>query len=150
MILVTGATGTIGRPLVDRLVAAGVPVRATSRQPDGADLPAGVDVVHADLGQPDSLTAAFAGVARVFLLSTGSNIPEHDANVGRAAVRAGVGGIVKLSGGRAGDATATDPVCSLSPHHSIVVEARESALRVAGERDVDFVYRTEKVPSAAN
>jgi PqqA peptide cyclase len=46
-----------------------------------------------------------------------------------------------------GDATATDPVCKFSPHHAIVVDAREAA---QGEEDGSLVYRThdEQVPVA--
>jgi uncharacterized protein YbjT (DUF2867 family) len=44
-ILVTGATGNVGRPLVTQLAAAGVEVRAVTRQPDTARLPAGVKAV---------------------------------------------------------------------------------------------------------
>jgi pyrroloquinoline quinone biosynthesis protein E len=48
-----------------------------------------------------------------------------------------------------GDASATDPVCSFSPHHSVVVEAREAAQQAAaGGRGDEFIYRvTEKVPA---
>ncbi|WP_019932082.1 SDR family oxidoreductase [Nocardia sp. BMG111209] len=110
MILVTGATGTVGRVLVDQLLEAGVPVRAATRRPDAAGLPAGVPVVRADLDDPDSLTPALDGVDAVFLLSTGPDLPRHDANVGKAAAAAGVGRIVKLSSGRTGDPAADDPI----------------------------------------
>ncbi|MFE5587631.1 NAD(P)H-binding protein [Kitasatospora sp. NPDC056531] len=110
MILVTGATGTVGRALVDQLAALGAPVRAVTRRPDRAALPEGVDVVYADLGEPDSLTAALRRVRRVFLLSDGPDIPRHDANLARAAARAGVDSVVKLSSGRVADPSAADPV----------------------------------------
>lgn len=64
MFLVTGATGTIGRPLVEMLAAQGVPVRAVSRSPEGAALPAGVEVVSDD---PAVLAAALDGVSGVFV-----------------------------------------------------------------------------------
>ncbi|MFI7002848.1 NAD(P)H-binding protein [Nocardia sp. NPDC050175] len=110
MILVTGATGTVGRALIDQLRTAGERVRATSRQPADAQLPADVEVVRADLGDPSQMAAAMRGVDRVFLLSTGPAIPEHDAIVARAAADAGVERLVKLSSGRTGDDTATDPI----------------------------------------
>jgi uncharacterized protein YbjT (DUF2867 family) len=44
-ILVTGATGNVGRPLVNELAAAGVEVRAVTRQPDTARFPDAVKVV---------------------------------------------------------------------------------------------------------
>ena len=110
MILVTGATGTVGRAVVDRLLATGAQVRAVTRRPAGANLPAGVDVGYADLDDPASLAEVFAGVKQVFLLSGGPQIPAHDANVADAAARAGVAHVAKLSSGRAGDPTATDPI----------------------------------------
>jgi uncharacterized protein YbjT (DUF2867 family) len=125
MILVTGATGTVGRAVVDRLVTAEVPVRATSRRPAEAGLPAGVDVVHADLGEPDSLTDALKGIEQVFLLTGGPDIARHDANLAHAAARAGVETIVKLSSGRAGDEAATDPI-------PLWHRAGEQAIRASG------------------
>jgi len=49
MILVTGATGTVGRQLVNELITAGADVRALSRTPERAGLPSGVEVVAGDL-----------------------------------------------------------------------------------------------------
>lgn len=68
MIVVTGATGNVGRELVPRLVAAGAPVRAVTRDPAAADLPAGVEVVRGDLLDPATLDDAFVGAGAVFLL----------------------------------------------------------------------------------
>ena len=48
MILVTGATGNVGRHVVEQLVAAGEKVRATTRRPEQAGLPDAVDVVVGD------------------------------------------------------------------------------------------------------
>jgi uncharacterized protein YbjT (DUF2867 family) len=69
-ILVTGATGRIGRAVVAELLDAGVPVRALTRRPEAAGLPAAVEVVAGDLSVPDSLDAALQGVGSVFLLWT--------------------------------------------------------------------------------
>src|SRR3989442_13446102 len=60
MILVTGATGHVGGELVRRLTAAGHPVRAMTRRPAEARLPAGVEAVYGDADDPASLDAAFA------------------------------------------------------------------------------------------
>ncbi|MGW8376644.1 NmrA family NAD(P)-binding protein [Streptomyces sp. ODS28] len=68
-ILVAGATGTVGRPLVERLAAAGHAVRALTRNPGKADLPAGVDVVAGDLADTASLERAFDGVTAAHLIS---------------------------------------------------------------------------------
>ena len=69
-VLVTGATGRVGRLVVAELLGAGVPVRALTRQPAAAGLPAAVEVVAGDLTVPDSLDAALQGVGAVFLVWT--------------------------------------------------------------------------------
>lgn len=97
MYLVTGATGNIGGKVLDRLHAAGHKVRALTRDPSRARLPAGVDVVAADLGDPATLPAALDGVRKVFLMSLGHHKSTHDANLVAAAQRAGVAHIVQLS-----------------------------------------------------
>ena len=68
-ILVTGATGAIGRHVVEQLVKRGADVRALARDPAKANLPAGVAVVQGDLLEVDSLRSAFAGVSTLFLLN---------------------------------------------------------------------------------
>ncbi|GAA0577292.1 NAD(P)H-binding protein [Paractinoplanes ferrugineus] len=69
--LVTGATGRIGRAVVEQLADEGVPVRALVRRPESAvSLPAGVEVVTGDLTVPESLDAALRGVSAVFLVWT--------------------------------------------------------------------------------
>lgn len=68
-ILVTGATGAIGRQVIAQLVQRGASVRALVRDPGKADFPASVEVVQGDLMDPDSLRAAFAGVSAFFLLN---------------------------------------------------------------------------------
>jgi uncharacterized protein YbjT (DUF2867 family) len=69
-VLVTGATGRVGRMVVDLLADAGLPVRALTRRPEEAALPAGVEVVTGDLTVPESLDAALRGVDAVFLVWT--------------------------------------------------------------------------------
>ncbi|UFR05085.1 NAD(P)H-binding protein [Streptomyces sp. Go40/10] len=64
MIVVTGATGNVGRALVDRLLAAGQPVRALTRDPERAALPARAEVVRF---RPDAPAALFTGATRLFL-----------------------------------------------------------------------------------
>ena len=61
-ILVTGATGRVGRHVVDQLVKRGAAVRVLTRDPSKAQFPAGVDVVQGDLLDIDALRAAFDGV----------------------------------------------------------------------------------------
>jgi uncharacterized protein YbjT (DUF2867 family) len=68
-ILVTGATGTVGRNVVDQLLARGAAVRALVRDPSKADLPAGVAIVKGDLLDVDALRTALSGVSTLFLLN---------------------------------------------------------------------------------
>lgn len=70
MILVTGATGRVGSEVVSQLLADGVAVRALTRRPDTANLPAGAEVVQGDLTQPESLDASLRDVSAVFLVWT--------------------------------------------------------------------------------
>jgi uncharacterized protein YbjT (DUF2867 family) len=70
VVLVTGATGRVGRLVVDELLRAGASVRALTRRPEHAALPAGVDVVAGDLTVPASLDPALEGAVAVFLVWT--------------------------------------------------------------------------------
>lgn len=67
MILVTGATGVVGRPLVRQLAEAGVAVRAVTRDPGAAALPDGVEVADGDPSDPATMSSALAGVTALFL-----------------------------------------------------------------------------------
>ena len=67
-VLVTGATGKVGREVVSQLLVAGADVRALVRDPDAANVPDGAEVVRGDLTVPDSLESALEGVEAVFLL----------------------------------------------------------------------------------
>lgn len=99
-IVVTGATGNIGRPLVAELVAAGARVRALSRTPDTAGLPNGVEVVA-------SAADALPGASAVFLNSRalGADL----ADVTARAVAAGATKLVALSAINADDDFARQP-----------------------------------------
>jgi len=68
-ILVTGATGNVGRNVVEQLAARGADVRALVRDPSKAALPAGVEIAKGDLLDVDALRAAMAGVSTLFLLN---------------------------------------------------------------------------------
>ncbi|MGW1672487.1 SDR family oxidoreductase [Streptomyces sp. NPDC002324] len=70
-LLVTGATGTVGRQVVAELLARGHAVRALTRDASRADFPAEVEVVQGDLAEPDSLIPALAGVTGVHLITFG-------------------------------------------------------------------------------
>ena len=70
-VLVTGATGRVGRIVIDHLIDADVPVRAlTHRSEAVTTLPANVEVVTGDLTVPGSLDAALRGAGAVFLVWT--------------------------------------------------------------------------------
>jgi uncharacterized protein YbjT (DUF2867 family) len=67
-ILVTGATGNIGRRIVDHLIDIGAnDIRALTKNPARAKLPEGVTAVTGYLGAPESLPAALHGVQRMYL-----------------------------------------------------------------------------------
>ena len=68
-ILVTGATGNIGRNVVEQLAKRGASVRALVRDPSKAKFPDGVEVVQGDLLDVDSLRSAMKGVSTLFLLN---------------------------------------------------------------------------------
>jgi uncharacterized protein YbjT (DUF2867 family) len=87
-VLVTGATGNIGRPLVDQLRATGCRIRALSRNPQAANLPRDVEVVRGDLSAPETLDACLDGVEAVFLVWLGSLAPA-EATLQRIASHAG-------------------------------------------------------------
>jgi uncharacterized protein YbjT (DUF2867 family) len=69
MIVVTGATGNVGRPLVQALAAAGEQVTAVSRRVSDAAVPEGVRYRQADLTDPESLRAHCSYTTAVLLLT---------------------------------------------------------------------------------
>ena len=68
-ILITGASGNIGRQVVQHLVDRGAAVRALVRDPAKTTVPAGVEVVQGDLLDVQALRRAFRGVSTLFLLN---------------------------------------------------------------------------------
>jgi uncharacterized protein YbjT (DUF2867 family) len=97
-ILVTGSTGTIGSQVLMQLQGKDANVRALTRSPEKAQLPAGVTPVKGDLSDIDSVRAALAGVSTLFVLAP--NVPDEltQAILTMSAAReAGVKGIVYLS-----------------------------------------------------
>lgn len=104
MILVTGATGTIGSEVVRQLAARGEKVRALSRSPEQARLPSGVETARGHHRDRPAVAAAMAGVEAAFLVGVfGPEDAESDRGMVDAARAAGVRRVVKLSAISAGD-----------------------------------------------
>ena len=93
MFVIFGATGNVGRRLVQQLVEVGHRVRAVTRKPDDAGLPAAVEVRFGDLDQPDSLAPVLQDADAVFLLNA-ANRPDE---VARAIADAGIRRVVFMS-----------------------------------------------------
>jgi uncharacterized protein YbjT (DUF2867 family) len=94
-ILVIGATGHVGRHVVAGLLEAGVTVKALTRDPERAVLPAGVIAIKGDLTDPGSLREAATGADAAFLLWPFLSAAGADAAV--QALGGQVGHIVYLS-----------------------------------------------------
>ncbi|WP_086843503.1 SDR family oxidoreductase [Amycolatopsis kentuckyensis] len=128
MIVVTGATGHLGKLVVeglleqlpaDQVVAA---VRTPEKAADLAER--GVDVRRADYTDPDSLVTAFKGADKVLLVSSsavGQRVPQHQAVI-EAAKQAGVGHLVYTSAPRA-----TTSALVLAPDHKATEELIEAS-----------------------
>lgn len=97
-ILVTGATGRVGRHVVEQLVTRGAKVRVLTRDPAKNNVPAGVEIAKGDLLDIEALRAAFDGVRTLFLLNavTGDEFTQAiiTLNIAR---EAGVGRVVYQS-----------------------------------------------------
>ncbi|QTD97891.1 NAD(P)H-binding protein [Streptomyces cyanogenus] len=119
MIVVTGATGNVGRALVDRLLAAGQPVRALTRDPQRAALPERAEVVRF---QPDEPAALFDGATKLFLYAQAGTAP-----LLAAAREHGVRHVVLLSSGIIQEgADETHPIHVM--HATVEREIRDSGL----------------------
>ncbi|KJB87776.1 hypothetical protein AZ66_11320, partial [Paenibacillus sp. E194] len=104
MIVVIGATGTIGRELLSRLIQANVPVRAISREPDKLRIQLGagdykhVEIAQADASDAATLRSAFQEASQLFLsMSNSPRQVELESSVIRTAIEAGIEHIVKIS-----------------------------------------------------
>lgn len=129
MIVVTGATGNVGRSLVSRLLAEGQSVRGVTRDPSRAALPAGAEAVRADYADPSALAALFAGATGVFINL--SAVGDHTPEVLAAAIPAGVQRVVLLSSGAVDDgADETIPIVArhLAPERAVVASGAQWTL----------------------
>jgi uncharacterized protein YbjT (DUF2867 family) len=125
MFLVTAATAPVGRSIVEQLVQGARPVRALTRNPAKANLPAAAEVVAGDLADPASLAAAFKHVTAVFLLAA---TPGFAPAFLEAAKKAGVRRIVFQSSGAVDDDAEQQPNDIAAFHYDIERQIRESGL----------------------
>jgi uncharacterized protein YbjT (DUF2867 family) len=142
--LVTGATGYIGGRLVPQLLGTGLRVRALARNPDKlatAPWRDDVEVTRGDLGDSESLTAAFDGVDVVYYLvhsmGTAKDFVAEERrsadNVVGAAKRAGVRRLVYLSGLHPPDADLSAHLASRKEVGDILLDSGiESVVLQAG------------------
>jgi NAD(P)H dehydrogenase (quinone) len=129
-VVITGATGHLGRLVVADLLSHGLPadrITATGRDADrlAALAATGVRTARADLDDPEALKAAFQGADTLLLISgseVGRRVPQHT-NAVEAAKEAGIGHIVYTSAPRADDTTLV-----LAPEH----KATEEVLAASG------------------
>jgi uncharacterized protein YbjT (DUF2867 family) len=97
MLLITGATGNVGRELVNELDGTGAKIRVLVRDPArAAGLPQRAERAVGDLDRPETLPPAFDGIDRMFLLTPGIGLG-HTAHAVAAAQAAGVRHIVHVS-----------------------------------------------------
>jgi uncharacterized protein YbjT (DUF2867 family) len=132
MIVIIGATGTIGSALLKRLVDLGVPARALSREPEKLRVQiedkgwSTIEVASADASDPESLRGAFAGGSQLFLAM--SNSPrqiELETSIIQIAVEAGIKHIVKISSPAF---EKSSPVAVAGWHHEIEKTLNESGI----------------------
>jgi uncharacterized protein YbjT (DUF2867 family) len=104
MILITGASGNVGREVVKQALAVGLQIRATFQSPAAAaKAPAGLEGVIMDYAKPETIRPALHGVEKIFLVGPlARDLPELEANFVKEVRAAGRKHIVKLSalGGR--------------------------------------------------
>ena len=152
-VLVTGATGNVGRMVVDQLRGSGVEVRALTNNPSKAALPADVEVVEGYLGRLSIMPAALEGVERMYL----APLPQTARDVVELAARLGVRRIVALSSTEAELEAQGDPSTWYYYAVEVAVEAAAGVERThlrAGEFMTNMLdwaesIRTEGVVRAA-
>ncbi|MER0245892.1 SDR family oxidoreductase [Streptomyces sp. HSW2009] len=141
MILVTGATGTIGRYLVRALAEADEPFRVLVRDArKGKEL--GCDFIVGDFDEPTSVVSALKGVDRL-LLNSGGALPvtgqqpmvRQQTGVVDAARAAGVSWVVKISAWQPGP----DTKLSLRGHWEIEQHLKTSGLRWSSLRPTSYM-----------
>ena len=126
MILVTGASGNVGKTVLQEVAKSGAKHRAMYRSAaEAAKAPAGTETVIADFAKPETLSAALKGVESVYLVC--SPIPELvqlESNMIDACVAAGVRHVVQNSAVGAGDYDKSFP----SWHRKVEEKLKETRL----------------------
>ena len=137
MILVTGASGTVGHPVLEEVAKTGKPVKAMYRSAEDArNAPAGVATVIADFADKASLAKALQGIDTIYLVC--SPIPqlvELENNVIQACKQAGVAYVVLNSALGAGDYPKSFP----SWHRQVEDKLKASGLPYAILRPNSFM-----------
>ncbi|MBV9497813.1 MAG: SDR family oxidoreductase [Acidobacteriaceae bacterium] len=103
MILITGASGNVGREVLKQIAQTGAHVRAAFQPSSKAAAPAGVEIARVDYNQPDTLKFALKDVDRVFLVGPPTaELPPLERKAVDAIAQSEVRHLVKLSamGGR--------------------------------------------------
>ena len=104
MILITGASGNVGKEVLKQIVASGAKVRAAFQTVGkAAAAPSGVEIVTMDYNEPSTIQAALKGVERVFLVGPPTpNLPALERKAIDEIKQSGARHVVKLSamGGR--------------------------------------------------
>lgn len=122
MILITGATGNVGRHLAQQLLDAGQPMRLLTRDKRKlSNLEGQVEIAVGDLDKPETIRAALEGVERLFLVTAST---QQDAKVLQVAQDSGVRHVVKLS-----TFEAVDPMMA---EHVKWHREREQLIRASG------------------
>lgn len=122
-VLLTGATGKVGRLVARDLRAAGICFRALVRRPAAAADLGATELVHGSFTSREALRAAMVGIDGMLLISSDApNQSELERNVVAAAVAGGVRRLIKLSAQSAG----LEPPRSFGRQHRAVEQAIES------------------------
>ena len=104
MILITGASGNVGKQVLKQVAATGAKVRAAFQTvTKAAAAPSGVEIASMDYNKPETLQAALKGIERVFLVAPPTpNLPALERKAIDEIKQSGVRHVVKLSamGGR--------------------------------------------------
>ncbi|MGW0499673.1 NAD(P)H-binding protein [Streptomyces sp. NPDC003007] len=140
MLLVTGATGNVGRHVVDQLLASGEAVRALTRDPAAARLPEGAEVVGGDLTRPETMEPALKDVSALFLFPA----PGAAGPVLRAAREQGVRRVVLLSSSAVEFSSESTDNAIVAYHREAERQVVESGLEWTLVRPCGFAANTRQ------